>query len=374
MSQVEGRLSWSFRSPLEDPGNPPNPTTPANPTPANPTNSPLELPAPLRSEPAKTTNRGRPVLWTPAVLSPEDTALMEEVRKKYGAKTSSKERVLFNYQIFCALNSLDPKVALMQCAAQMRISKMMWSTIDTYSGYVAQKFASFDNRDARRTIQCAHADDDVEGAPRFSRQDLRARIDLLPPEKQLIKRFCLLLLLAGIRPVAGRETRRRHFGVCGVDDEFAFVIEVHLDKTVRKRAMRQGLQVPHWLRDELASRKEITQIFGKGPPEEKPFEDVSCAQVNAALKGVTPDGEVAPTSYSFRRAYVQAVFVHTKGDGAQMKKYTLHFSDQVVKAHYVDWFHACKRDFTEADPDMMELPTDDEDEDVPDFAPSTTQK
>jgi len=155
----------------------------------------------------------------------------------------------------------------------------------------------------------------------------------------------------------------------GAEDEFAFVIEVHLDKTIRKRSMRQGLQVPHWLRDELATRKEIMQIFGKGPADEKPFEDVSCTQVNSALKAATPEGKVAPTSYSFRRAYVQAVFVHTKGDGVEMKKYTLHFSDQVVKAHYVDWFHACKRDFTDAHPSMLELPKEEDEEDILDFIP-----
>jgi len=120
---------------------------------------------------------------------------------------------------------------------------------------------------------------------------------------------------------------------------FALVCQVPWDKTVQKRAQRQHLRLPNFMVDGLYTREELEDLFHYvGSGSARPFKDVTTQAINQAFRETTLDGESAPTSYSARRAYIQEVFEQTGGDREKMKEMTLHFTDQVMRAHYVDWF------------------------------------
>ena len=306
---------------------------------------------------ARPKKHGRHKLWIPEKLSASDRANKEALLKKYGISVSTRDRILVDYHTFCVLNNLPPKAALGDVVGQMH-GKLKIGTIDTYSAYVAAEFPSAVHRRVRKAVQRAHADEDVEGAPRFAREHLRRLVFAL--QTVLLRRCCLLLLLTGIRPVAGRRMRRRNFGVMSKKNkEHALVLGVAWDKTVAKRANMQHLQLPRWLAMDV-SQQDLHSIFGTGPHGETPFEGVTCQAINEALREVWEKDRdtttVPPTSYSFRRAYVQAVFEHYGNDSEALKKYTLHFGDQVVKAHYVDWFSQCEKPKGSEAPTMSELP------------------
>ena len=309
------------------------------------------------SEP-KTSRRGRKKLWVPAMLSDADRARAAALLKKYGISVSSKDRILVDYRTFCIINHLAVKAGLGDCVGQMS-EKLRIGTVDTYSAFVAAEYPSQQHRKVRKAVQRAHADEDVEGAPRFLRTHLQRLVEKMV--EPLMHRFCLLLLLLGIRPVAGRRLRRRNFGVNNITNAHAVVVGIAWDKTVGKRSTRQHLKLPRWLAMDT-SQEELFKIMGSGDPGETPFADVTCAAVNEALRAAWAEDKGStmnpPTSYSFRRAYVQAVFENYDGDGEALKKYTLHFGDQVVKAHYVDWFAHCEKVPGTEVASMLELPSE----------------
>ena len=314
----------------------------------------IEETPPTQSAPAPAKKRGRKKLWDAAVFTNEERDKAAVFMKKYGKDPSARERVLADYRLFCVINKFDFKGALDSCVGQM-LEKLAIGTIDTYTAYVASAFPSSLHRQVRKAVQRAHADDDVEGAPRFPRDELLRLTRLFPDE--FLRRAGFLLWLAGIRPIAGRRLRRHNFAICTARSEHASVLCSAWGKTVQKRSTRQHLRLPRWLAEGL-TMDELRSIMGSGDRGEQVFESATCDRLNAALKAVTEDGKVPPTSYSYRRAYVQAVFEHYKGNGEQMKLYTLHFSDQVVKAHYVDWFVG-----TEQRPDTAEVSMGDSFED-----------
>jgi len=106
----------------------------------------------------------------------------------------------------------------------------------------------------------------------------------------------------------------------------------------------------------LYDRMELQEIFAhEGDGEYEPFAEVTTSMVNAAFRDVVDEAYEAPTSYSARRAYIQETFEQTNGNRELLRDMTLHFTEQVIRAHYVDWFTHTERSTTDA-PD--ELPAD----------------
>jgi len=289
--------------------------------------------------------RGRKKLWEARVLNEEDVANTRTFMKTYGCDISAKERVLSEYRTFCAKNGLSLTCGLEACVGQMITSGLMASTRDTYSAFIAAKYSSVLHRMVRRACMSAHADADVEGAPRFSRQELKVRAGRL--KNPLIRNFVHRLIILGYRPVAGRRSMNKNTSLVKLSKlklGYALVCQVPWDKTVQKRAQRQHLRLPNFMVEGLYTRKELEDIFHYvGSGSAKPFKDVDTQDINKAFRETTMEGETAPTSYSARRAYIQEVFEQTGGDREKMKEMTLHFTDQVMRAHYVDWFANTER-------------------------------
>jgi len=109
--------------------------------------------------------------------------------------------------------------------------------------------------------------------------------------------------------------------------------------------------------DNLYTRDELQEIFQyDGDGHGLQFEEVTTSMVNAAFRQVVDADHVAPTSYSARRAFIQEAFEHTNGDREKLRDMTLHFTDQVIRAHYVDWFVYTERRAEDVPEDLVEDP------------------
>jgi len=282
--------------------------------------------------------RGRKKKWNAHVLTEQDVHASRAFVKKYGRDATAKQRVIEEYTIFVHKNSLDAKDALEACVGQMLASGLKASTIDTYTGYIAAKFPSASNRLIRRACQSAHADMDVEGAPRFPRSFLKECINRFA--NPLVRKFSHQANVLGWRPVAGQRSRpkntrltlKKHIQKLGV----ALVCQIPWDKNVQKRSQRQHLRLPLFMVEDLYNRSELEDIFSfSGDGSDPVFADVTTSMVNAAFRAVC-EADRPPTSYSSRRAYIQEAFEKTNGDREKLRDITLHFTDQLVRAHYVE--------------------------------------
>jgi len=296
-------------------------------------------------------------MWQAALLTPKDVDNTTSFMKKYGRDLSAKERVVAEYVIFCHTNSLNVSTGLKSCVGQMITNGLMASTRDTYSAYIVAKYPSAEHRHVRRACQRAHADADVEGAPRFSRQELKQRAVRI--KKPLIKRMVMWLIILGLRPIAANRAMEKNVSLVTRKKiptlSYVLVCQVPWDKTVQKRAQRQHLRLPKFMVDGLFTREELEDIFRyQGEGSAHPFENVTTEAINAAFRETTYDGEIAPTSYSPRRAYIQEAFERTGGDREKMKDMTLHFTDQVMRAHYVDWFVHTERNSQNTPEDLAD--------------------
>lgn len=316
----------------------------------------VKMPEMVVAEDAPKVKRGRAKGWEPKVLTRVHLDKQEEFMQKYGSSSTARERVLTDYQEFCRINGLDPKKGLAPVIGQMLIpgenaeGKVLKGlgagSIDTYSGFVYAEYKSASNLKARRAAMRYHADADCEGAARFSRAHLLQT--LLKIEDVQIRRMCLILWLTGLRPIAVRRLRRKLFAVGKRGGTAAVTVQIRWDKTGQKRVQRRHLQLP-WTMVDPIGENGLRTLMGTGDPEECPYADITCDMINAALYKVAEVGENI-TSYCFRKAYVSWIFELFKGDMPKVKEFTLHFSDQVVKAHYVDWFAATAQTDTTAAP------------------------
>lgn len=313
-------------------------------------------------EDTKGPKRGRRPDWEPMTLTETHVCEMDRFMAQYGTSSTGKERVLANYLEFCRMNGRDPKKSLAAVIGQMLLpgvspttgkpmKGLSAGTIDTYSGYVYGEYRSAANLKARRAAMRYHADADCEGAARYSREYLLQT--LLKIQDVNVRRMCLVLWLTGLRPCAVRHLRRKLFKVGSLGTREgsaapAITVEIRLDKIVKKRVQRSHLVLP-WAMVTPIGEGTMKKLMGAGDPNSLPFAKTTCDKVNAELKKVAGEGEVI-TSYCFRKAFVSWVFEMCKGDMVEVKKYTLHFTDQVIKAHYVDWFKDTAQDNTTAAP------------------------
>jgi len=160
------------------------------------------------------------------------------------------------------------------------------------------------------------------------------------------------MLIAGLRPEGARWLRHSQMNASpkGNDmKEILLIVQIRIDKNAWKRVHR----------DELVLRGDFTPSMRSFPSEVKkaingsstnqdhrPFWAYTNTAINNALRGVT-EAHALPrtTGTSFRKSYMQRTFERCKGDMDAVKKWTLHHSKFVTKAHYVQWQCTQNKDF-----------------------------
>ena len=80
------------------------------------------------------TKRGRPLSWSPSLVTEEDETMLVSLVGAYGPDEASATSFRERYLAFCTINSYDPteRKSLLACVAQARRQGMAASSIDTY--------------------------------------------------------------------------------------------------------------------------------------------------------------------------------------------------------------------------------------------------
>ena len=113
-------------------------------------------------------------------------------------------------------------------------------------------------------------------------------------------------------------------------------IDQRYDKSHRRRSLRGTTCTPSaWVG---CPSPALLAVLEEGDKETFPFLGVSADVLNRALKKSCRGLGVSPiTTYTIRRWFVNVVLDRTDGDFELARKYTNHFSINVMKAHYEQW-------------------------------------
>jgi len=301
-------------------------------------------------------NRGRPKNWSPCVVTQAHQKVRDDFLRKYGTTKQAQERVVSDYQAFCTLNLLEPKFGLCDCVGQWHaLAVYKPGTMDVYSGYIYSRYRSAENKRAHVACQRWHAASDVQHAPDYPFNVLMELVSRI--SDQTYRCFALLLLVSGLRPIALIQTLWKNFFIPrSKENNNLIAIEVRLDKTSKKVVHRKCLLVPQ---DMIAYGRNMLrkELGGIGDarckdhdPESYPFAEINVNTLNATMKSIATSmglNNGTPTSYSFRRCYVYIALKYCNYDYAKTTDYTLHFSTQVLKAHYVTLLERLKTEEAE---------------------------
>lgn len=284
--------------------------------------------------------RGRKRLWTPSRMSAEDRKAKEDFLKKYGTCTRAQDRVCADYLEFCRLNKCEPKFSLGECVGQWHAEKCYKpGTMDTYSKYIYDRFRSELNRIAHAACQKWNAANDVKHAPDYPFEVLWALVTKI--SDPLYRAFAFILLVSGLRPVALMKMMEKCVYIpTQKSNRWLIMAEIRLDKTSKKLSQRKTLKVPcEMLPLQRSSlRAELGLLGSRSESEAVPFASIHLTSLNNMMKVIATAMGLTngmPTSYSFRRCYVYTALKFCDYDVDKTKLLTLHFSAQVLQAHYV---------------------------------------
>lgn len=268
-------------------------------------------------------------------VTDEDYEAYRELESALGPDKRAEIRVVETYEAFAAMNALDPVLtALPPFMGMLMNQHIAASTIETYIRYIVKKYRNPANTAVLKLAQRAHAREGGNHAPDVPRQVLLRIVKRIRDDTA--RHMCLLLLCTGMRPCALQELTadRVHAPLT----MYGLRVEIRLDKTIKKRAEQNQLLVPLEVMPEGLTSLQQRQKLAKLPPG-RPFAKYGAARLNAILEAASKKGEVAPTTYSFRRAYFNALMstLAPDGDVSKILRFTLHASERCLKSHYLDW-------------------------------------
>lgn len=290
--------------------------------------------------------RGRPRLYVPQALRPEDYAAGEAFLKKWGPNTRTSDFAKALYRKVLELSGLEPTSdTLLGYLGQLSLSRLGPGSIETYFA-AATKIAKKDaeTHKLHRAVMRQHADAEVNSGADVEDKVLLEVVDNIPT---VHKPAFEIMLLIGCRPcllpwlrqcqIAPRHHRE--------DATHVLHVQVRVDKNAWKTLHRNEISVPRaWLN--FSFGPAFYSWHSAVSPQTKPFEGYDATKMNTILKetvdrlnAARPEDCHIPhlTNKAFRRAFFDRVFKACDGDTDKIASYTLHHSKYITKAHYYRW-------------------------------------
>jgi len=205
-------------------------------------------------------------------------------------------------------------------------------TRSVYMNYIRKKFSGAAYEAAYAAGVCA-ADHEAEHAPDLPDDLLWKFVEQAPPEWQPV---IYLMYVCGFRIKAIRYFRRRRIFLPSWKKwlERDLEIVVAIDKNRRLKAHRTTLILPRAWKYPRPPNIDTWRFLQEGPQEECLFSEVTATKVNAVLRKIALDnGWQRPTTYSFRRGYINRIIPLVESKG-KVHKYSLHFDETTVDAFY----------------------------------------
>jgi len=277
--------------------------------------------------------KGRKSVWNPIALTKSDYDEGFRLLKEWGRDQRTQVRVQRNFLTICRLSGrshTDPVCAI-GTLGQMANQGLGPGTRSVYMNYIRKKYnAAYEASYAANV--CA-ADYDAQHAKDISDEVLWKFVELAPPNDQPI---LYLMYVCGFRVKAIKYFRRSRIFLPRWRqwNQRALEIIVAVDKNRKKKGMRTTLILPPQWNLRKPPTYSAWQFLMEGDENECLFREVTATKVNNVLRKIAKDNSLTrPTTYSFRRAYINRVahLVETKG---QLTKFTLHHDEATVDAFY----------------------------------------
>jgi len=276
---------------------------------------------------------GRKATWEVRPLQQCDYDEGLRILKAYGRRRDQPLRIQGNFMTLCRLSGTshtDPMSAV-GALGQMSNSGLGPGSCSTYMSYIRKKFPT--SYEAAYAANVYAADHEAKHANDIPDEVLWKFVELSPPEWQPI---IYLMYVCGFRVVAIKFFRRRRiflplYTKWGHRD---LEIVVAVDKTRKKKGQRATLVLPRAWKYPRPPSYQTWQYLMEGDMDGTLFSNVSASKVNAVLRKLAKDHALKrPTTYSFRRAYINRVIPLAETKGC-LKKYTLHYDETTVDAFY----------------------------------------
>ena len=206
-------------------------------------------------------------------------------------------------------------------------------TIKTYFGYVFVAHPSNACNpvwiEVMSTLVKAHADALVREARRISWRDFHEIISRITVEP--IRLAVMMIGVCGLRLADLRRLRRSQIAI--LVDEIR--IRVKISKGRRSASKAKTLRIRNFRSIFHFAVPEQLKSLMSGPPDDRPFGDVSIADMNKALVSASLWCDERPaTSYSFRKIYMTTILSYFKWDLEAAKELSMHVSTDSLSGYY----------------------------------------
>lgn len=271
----------------------------------------------------------RKQMWEPSVATPADMERGRSFVEKWGPPDPSMHTSVRRYEEMCRASNCSPydEQSLMMALGQMLAAGLSAGSLETYVKAIAKIYFPQGARRLLPAVQRAHADSDSSHAPDLPDPVLKQLIEKLSSP---FKATAYMMMYTGIRMVGLRWLRRRQIVL---QDNGSIKVQVKVDKNKKRRVMRQDLLIPASLIDRPA--RDVRRFLVEGDSEERLFATVTITTLNAALKKAARKLSCQrPTSYSYRRAFMNRIRKHCNKTGEDPARYTMHISKNILEAHY----------------------------------------
>jgi len=277
--------------------------------------------------------KGRKAIWEPRALNSADYAEGMRLLKEWGRDKSSQIRIQGNFMTVCRLSGrlhTDPMAAI-GTLGQMSNSGLGPGSRSTYMNYIRKKFSAA--HEAAYAAGVCAADHEANHAKDIADEILWKFVQLAPVDYQPI---LYLMYVCGFRVKAIKFFKRLRIFLPTWAQwrERDLEITVAIDKNRKKKGMRTTLVLPSKWNYPKPPTFAAWKFLMEGDQKECLFKEVTSTKINSALRKIAKThGLPRPTTYSFRRGYINRVlqFVETKG---QLTKFTLHYDEATVEAFY----------------------------------------
>ena len=263
-----------------------------------------------------------------------DLLMWSLLHRRYGSTSAAtRVRVVREFRSWLNLNGLHARSGLPMYVGSLLNSGLKIGTVKTYLGYVVvahPEYASEPGWSAVfSTVRKAHADALVREARRISWKDFHAILDRLNDAH--IRLVVIAMAVCGLR-LADLQRLRRSQIVFGRDE---IRVRVKISKGRRSASKAKTLRLSRF--SSIFHFEVPVELRGltDGPPDERPFAEISVSEVNAALSAATlwPNARQA-TTYSMRKLYMTTILAYCDWDVHRALEFSMHVSEDSLAAYY----------------------------------------
>ena len=299
---------------------------------------------------------GRPPLFKPRRFEKDDLAEVQRLFSEYGSKDVIKQQRA--YEVFCMFSEINPQVNgvenLLEYYTGAALRVLRASTTKEYldgvltglrlDSNLTPRVAAFGHR-LLRYVKARASEESARSARAIDVTGANALLQRMTDEgtSRATIASCILIVTCGLR---ARDVARLSTKQIAVNPFFGeTILDIKVTKNRRQQIDARTQIVPARMMPEV-DVAPLVSFLATCAPQERPFELVTAARINSAMKRCRADNDAAErchTSYSFRNLFIRRVAEDCERDWEKAKGFTMHRNAASIPAFYVKMADICNR-------------------------------